>query len=147
MKSLEKWISAIHLFIGTGAIMGGTAALLNPVSPLGMSVEMMKKGPFTSFLIPGLILLLLPGAGNFVAAFIMYKKAQARGIISGTMGIVIVFWIVIQCFILESVGFLHALYFLLGTVQGLMAIAFVSRENMFRLNLVNKIVNGKSNLI
>jgi hypothetical protein len=142
MKILVRWITAIHLFIGTGAVIGGAAAVINPVSPLGMSVEMLKKGPFTSFLVPGLILLLLPGFGNFIAAFFMFRKAPCRGIISGMLGLIMVFWIVIQCVILESVGFLHVLFFLLGSAQGFLAFALLWNEDVFPVSLIKKAVKS-----
>lgn len=127
---LRKISIGLHLFIGTGAMAGGLAAVTNPESPMGITTDMLKNGPFENFLIPGLFLMLVLGMGNLLAAAFTLKEHKWWPYISGGMGDVLVFWIIIQCFILFAVAALHVIFFFLGALQGLLAVGVLYQKQM-----------------
>jgi len=139
-----KITAFFHGFIGVGAIAGGFAAIMNPNSPMGISVDMLKVSPFESFLIPGIILFGLIGLGNLGALLLFYKKPKGRGYGAGFMGGALICWIIVQCIMLQAVGFLHVLFFLFGVAQGIFAIFILYSKKQFPMPLILKII-GKLN--
>ncbi|HWR11552.1 MAG TPA: hypothetical protein VN445_07015 [Rectinemataceae bacterium] len=138
MKALRRLIAGIHIFVGIGALGGGLAALGNPAAPLGMSLDALKNGPFIDFFVPGLFLFLVIGLGNIVTAWVVLKKASYHGLASGVMGSIMVVWIVIQCWIMQSVIFLQALYFFIGAVQGFLALLLLYKEDEFPVDIARR---------
>ena len=136
MKALYRWMIALHILIGIGAAAGGLGAVMNPTSPMGMSTDALKSGPFKDFLVPGLFLLCVLGLGNWAAAVGLARKAPLHGIASGFIGAVMVAWIVIQCIIIQAVVPLHAIFFFLGALQGILAIVLLYCRNEFPLSVV-----------
>ena len=65
---MKKLLIFLHAFVGIGALFGGGGAVLNPNNPMGISVDVLKNSPFSNFLIPGIILLVVIGFGNLFAA-------------------------------------------------------------------------------
>lgn len=145
MKKLSGWIIGLHLFIGIGAIAGGSAAVLNPESPFGVPSEMLRNSPFSNYLIPGLFLLTFLGAGNLLASLLIFRKANPGGIFSGMLGICLILWILIQCYVLQSIGVLHIVFFLLGVIQALLAFVLLYKQNRFPANLLERYVQRLRN--
>ena len=91
---------------------------------------MVKEAPSKScfgfrgrgFTIPGIFLFFVIGLGNIIAGLLMPKKFKYQGYISGAFSTILVFWILIQCFILQSIAILHVIYFFIGCIQGLLSI-------------------------
>jgi len=132
---------SIHFFVGVGAFFGGLAAVLNPESPLGISPEVLKYGPFTDFFIPGLTLLIVIGLGNVLSGLLEIKKVPLASYFSGIMGAILIGWIVIQCYILQAIAGLHILFFLIGCLQGALALISLWITNQFPMNVVRKIIH------
>lgn len=135
----------LHFIVGLGAVAGGLGAILNPISPGGASTELLKNGPFETFLIPGLILFTLFGLGNLGALIWLlahWRKAERGGLIqgyvTGTLGAGLIIWIVVQCYMLQSVLPLHIIMFVVGAVQGLLAFKLLWDREAFPVNLIRQ---------
>ena len=144
MKYIRVAGISFHFFVGVGAFFGGLAAVLNPISPLGISPDVLKLGPFTNFLIPGLTLLVVIGLGNMLAGVLVIKKVSFASYFSGVMGAILVGWIVIQCYILQSIVGLHIIFFLIGCIQGALALISLWITNQFPMNIVKKLLSVKT---
>ncbi|MFW5800759.1 MAG: methyltransferase [Spirochaeta sp.] len=118
MKYLHKALVILHWFVGTGAVFGGLAGVLDPTgASVGIDASILQRGPFTDFLIPGLFLLLVLGAGNIaVGIYLLRRKNHMSGLLSMGMYTVLVMWIIAQVYImgLEHAVWLHWLYLGLG---------------------------------
>ena len=136
MKVLYRTLFFLHALIGIGAMAGGMAPILDPVSPIGISVDALKNSPFDNFLIPGIILFTVIGLGNVIGAVTTCFKSKYQGYISGTLGGALVIWIVVQCIMLRAVVFLHVLFFILGIIQAALAVVILFNKRMFPANLV-----------
>ncbi len=128
MKRTAAVLQGIHWFVGIGAIAGGIAALVNPLNPMGVGAEALEHAPFDTFLIPGLFLLIVLGAGNCLGALTGIRYPQWRGYLAAAFGAVLVLWIVIQCIMLRSVVLLHVLYLLIGVFQSAMGLKLMRRN-------------------
>ena len=123
MRITDKISIITHFFVGTGALAGGTAAIVNPYDPMGVnSGELLKYAPFSDFLLPGLILFAIIGLGNITAGFMLFTKWTIRPITSGFFAVTLIFWIVVQCVILQSIAVLHVIFFMTGIFQGILSL-------------------------
>ncbi|WP_017471458.1 hypothetical protein [Amphibacillus jilinensis] len=114
----KKWrLVLLHFWVGIGALAGGTPAMLDPFNPMGMPADALVNGPFNSFLIPGLFLFLVIGGGNIVTGILIMRKWIFYSYTSVLMGVILCLWIIIQCYVLSDVVFLHLLFFVIGAVQ------------------------------
>lgn len=107
------------------------AAILNPEAPMGMSVSSIPQFPFQSFLVPGIILFGLIGLGNIAATAPLFLKRRWAGDSSGAMGSALMIWIVVQCVMLGTVVGLHVIFFVIGAVQGCLALAMTMIEGVW----------------
>lgn len=140
MKKLYRWITGFHIYIGIGAAAGGSAAVFNPYSPMGMPLELLESSPFHNYLIPGFFLFSVLGLGNMAVSVYVLKRLAYHGVLSGTMGIILMLWILIQCYFLQSLGILHIIYFCFGAIQGLLAFVLLYRQNDFPVNILRKMI-------
>ncbi|MCL2321083.1 MAG: hypothetical protein FWC47_03130 [Oscillospiraceae bacterium] len=131
MKIVYRTSIIIHLLVGIGAMSGGFAAISNPNSPLGMSVDALKNSPFSNFLIPGIFLFCFIGLGNIFGAFMFCFKSKFQGYISGILGGGLALWIIIQCIMLSTVVSLHVIFFIIGLIQGVLALILLYDKGMF----------------
>ena len=144
MKMIYRLQLVIHLVVGLGALAGGYGAVSDPYAPMGIPAAALEKGPFTSFLVPGLFLLVVLGLGNLVSAFLAAKKSRLSGYASGAMGAALAAWIVVQCWILQSIVALHVAFFAVGAVQGLLALALLWLRGDWPLGLLKERLAAKS---
>lgn len=142
MKFRRKLFVFLHFFIGIGAMAGGTAAILNPEAPLGMSAAQVLSGsPFTSFLIPGIVLFCFIGLCNIAAGVLVLMRFRFQAYTSGFMACGLVGWIVIQCIILGSIHILHGIYFFLGVFQGLLSLCYLIEDDLFPAQYLARFVS------
>lgn len=135
MNEGKKEIAFLHYIIGIGAVFGGLVALLQPNGPLGISTDVLEGSPFNNFLIPGLVLFGFIGLGNCFSGILAWRGSKLTGMISGFFGCGLMIWIMVQCWILGDVVFLHVLYFILGLVQGLLGARMMMRKRQFPFSL------------
>ena len=117
MRVVYRLLFALHLFVGLGAVVGGLAAIINPQEPLGMPVELLNNSPFNNYLIPGIILFTIIGLGNVISAFMFRFKLRFQGYISSVFSWALGIFIVVQCMMLNTVHFLHIIFFVIGLVE------------------------------
>lgn len=144
MKALSRWMIGLHFFIGFGAVAGGTAAVINPYSPMGITTEALKSGPFDNYLLPGIFLMVILGFGNLSAAVLGLTGKKHWVVITGFLGCVLMAWIALQCLILWSIGVLHIVFFVLGMVQALLALIYLYRTNQFPINIIREKIEMRS---
>ncbi|SHJ16317.1 hypothetical protein [Lutispora thermophila] len=131
--------STILCFVGIGALFGGAIAIIDPYEALlGISTELLKKGPFSNFLIPGLFLFIVIGLGHLLSFWFVKRKMKFHPYLSGAMGCILMAWIVIQCYILETINILHVIYFAIGVIEGLVSLYMLVKLRLFPFDKGNK---------
>ena len=125
--------------MGIGALFGGAIAIIDPYEALlGISTELLKKGPFSNFLIPGLFLFIVIGLGHLLSFWFVKRKMKFHPYLSGAMGCILMAWIVIQCYILETINILHVIYFAIGVIEGLVSLYMLVKLRLFPFDKGNK---------
>ena len=129
MKNIEKICVAIHLFTGLGALAGGAAAISDPLKPLGLeAAQALQYSPFDNFFIPGLLLFGIIGLGNLYAALSFFRNIKLKFFISGFFASALIIWIIVQCIMLRTVIALQVIFFIIGTIQGLLALFLLHKR-------------------
>lgn len=136
MEKVCRLLFGLHAFVGIGAIAGGLAAIINPVEPLGMTVETLRNSPFNNYLIPGIILFTVIGLGNVFSAVMIRHKSKFQGYISSVFSWALLIWIVVQCIMLNAIAFPHVLFFLIGLVEAVLSMIIVFKQRLFPTNLI-----------
>ncbi|MEZ4621512.1 MAG: hypothetical protein R2867_39255 [Caldilineaceae bacterium] len=64
-KNVFNGLGILQVFIGIGAVAGGLGLALDPSgASLGTPLELLEETPFTTFLIPGIVLFTVNGLGT-----------------------------------------------------------------------------------
>ncbi len=128
MKKLYSFQLAFLCIVGIGALFGGMMAIINPY---GIPIEILKRGPFTNFLIPGLFLFFVIGIGHLTAFIFVRNKLKYHAYLSGGLGCILMAWIVIQCYILQAIQYLHVIFFLIGLIESVTALFMLIKLRLF----------------
>lgn len=129
-RPLVVWLLIVLQFLlGFGAfVSGGMLVAVPDGSLMQMPLSMLQYSPFSNFLIPGIILLLLLGLYPLAIAYALWRQPAWRlpellnpfkrlhwsWAASLSAGVIVLIWITMQVFLLRSVAFLHVLYFIWG---------------------------------
>ena len=126
-KRLANMLGSLQFFIGLGAVGGGLGLVLEPSGAnLGMTVEMLSHSPFSDYLIPGLVLLIVNGLGNIAGCISSFKLFHYAAEIALVLGSFLVAWILIQVYWIHTFHWLHGLYIILGIIE--LAIGLLLRK-------------------
>lgn len=143
MKKMHRVQLTLLCFVGVGAVFGGLLAISDPYGSLyGMPTELLRKGPFTSFLVPGIFLLVVIGLGHLIAFIFLKKNIWFHPYLSGIAGAILMIWIVIQCYMLQSVVMLHVLFFIIGIVECVLSAFILMKKNLFPFPQIMQLING-----
>jgi hypothetical protein len=109
-------------FIGTSAFLSGLVLIVQPDGNLfNMSTGLLTNTPFTTFLIPGIILSVVVGGTNLLAVVSHLKQQRNRYNQSILAGCMICSWITVQMLLIGVLHWLHFLYLGLGIMIVLIA--------------------------
>ena len=117
-KVLVTGLGVLQVFIGLGAVGGGLVLILDPGgSKLGIPVELLKNTPFSTYLVPGIVLLVVNGLGSLVGAAASFTRHRFAGETAMALGVFLVAWIMLQVYWFAGFHWLHALYLGLGLLE------------------------------
>lgn len=117
MKLTVKIIVIILLlFNGIGAFLGGYHLISDPTGgSLQMPLSFLEESPFTSYLIPGIVLFLVNGVFSFVTLFALWRKHSKASLLVMIQGVLLFGWIVVQMILLQVFNPpLHLSFLLIG---------------------------------
>ena len=117
-KGLTNGLGVLQAFIGLGAVGGGLALVLEPSGAnLGIPLEALENSPFSTYLVPGIVLIMVNGVGSLVGAAASFTRHRYAGETAMALGIFLVTWIVLQVYWFAAFHWLHALYLGLGVLE------------------------------
>jgi hypothetical protein len=98
-------------FLGVSAIGGGIPMILHPEgSPMFLPLDMLRYSPFHSFLIPGIVLLVANGLLSLWVLWLVLRHHRRYGLWVAFQGWVLLGWLLVECWMLREVMWLHYLY-------------------------------------
>ena len=117
-RNLARGLGILQVFIGLGAVGGGLTLILEPSgAKLGIPLEELENSPFSTYLIPGVVLLLVNGLGSLAGAAASFTRYKHAGEAAAALGAFLMAWIAIQVYWFSSIHWLHSFYFGLGVLE------------------------------
>ena len=112
-----RWIlAALCLVVGISAVFGGLGLVLRPDgSLLHMPLAVLEHSMFESFLVPGLLLLVVVGLGHLFAAWLVIRHSEHADITALGNGAVLITWIVAEMVLLQTMNALQIGTLAVGT--------------------------------
>jgi len=93
-KTLLALVLGLLLFLGITALVGGYLLISDPSGEaLQMPSELLNGTPFSSYLFPGIILLLTSGLSSLIIAWLTIKKVKNYPVWIILQGIVLLIWL------------------------------------------------------
>jgi hypothetical protein len=137
----------LQFLLGFGALVSGGLLVLAPDGSLiQMPLSMLKYSPFSNFLIPGILLSTFLGVYPLAVAYSLWRRPAWRWpeainpfkrlhwcwAASLSSGVILLIWITIQVLMLQSIAFLHILYFIWGWALILLTLTTNVRQQAMR---------------
>ncbi len=115
-KSLNLIGLIVLIITGLNALAAGFSMIVNPSgNDLGMSVNtVLQHSPFTSFLIPGLILFATIGVLSMITALSYFMKWKNHEFLIMLQGAILFGWIFFQVIFLQQFNWMHATFGIVG---------------------------------
>ncbi len=129
MKILNKITLFLNILTFITAI-GGSIYLIT-ATPKTMPYELLKYSPFTSFLIPGLILGIIVSGSNLLSVIIYFFNKRVWPVVEFITGVILCFWIICEYLIIKEFSWLQVVYLVMG-----LFIIFINFKKTYA-NLVN----------
>jgi hypothetical protein len=127
------WVGiGLQIFVGVMAVPIGLLMILDPNgSPVGIPNEWIADSPFGSYLLPGIFLLAVNGIGQLAGAVLAIMRQPFAPWVMGALGVGLIVWIGVQVLIIP-LSFLQPLIFVIGVVQGFVALFWLRRLGYLR---------------
>ena len=117
-KLLTIALGVLQIFIGITAVLGGLGLVSDPSgTKVAVSLELLKNSPFTNYLIPGLVLLIVNGVGNVLAGIVTFLRSRYTGNLAAFFGVFLTLYMAIEVWFIGLLNFSQPLYFILGVVE------------------------------
>ena len=118
------------LAAGLTAMGGGATLVARPDGSLtGASLSLLEHSPFSNFLVPGLLLLIVVGAGNTWSALLHLRRSDLAPMISSITGMGLVVWILVEAAMIRTFHPLQGGYLVLGLA--IVSLSLKSLRGMF----------------
>jgi|GEM_PF-97956 len=121
----------LQMLLGVGAVFGGLGLIIDPGGQLiRMPVSFLEQSPFSNFLIPGIILMIMLGVLPLIVVIGLVRKrpwkiAEKLNIFpdrhwswtySFYTGFILIIWITLQVYFVQRVGIIHVVYIFWGLI-------------------------------
>ncbi len=129
------WLAVVlELFTALGAIPVGIQLLTDTSgASVGFPDGWIEATPFGSYLLPGLYLLLVNGAGMLLLAALSVMRHWVAPWLTGILGTGLVIWIGVQLVVMPEFSFLQAIFGAIGVVLMGVSVAWLRRTGQLRL--------------
>jgi len=112
---------AVEAFVALTAFAGGIALMLGALIPdlsvvITPPAEFLENSPFSSYLVPGMVLALVLGGVHAIAFVLLLRRRPSALFAAATAGYGALIWIFVQMMVIPF-SFLQAVYFMAGAVE------------------------------
>jgi hypothetical protein len=109
-----------------GALSAGTGAVLAvAANGAGVPLEYLRNSPFSSYVIPGLILGVVVGGTQLAAAIALLARRRSALQLSAIAGFGLLIWIFVELAMMQQFSWLQAAYFIVGVLELVLVLALL----------------------
>jgi hypothetical protein len=117
-KIIRYALVVLQIFVGITAVLGGIGLVSDPSgTKMNVPLELLKNSPFTNYLIPGLVLLLVIGVGHVIGGIITFLRHRYSGNMAMLFGAFLALYMITEVWFIGLVNVSQPLYFVLGAVE------------------------------
>ena len=118
LSGIEGALSAIAAVISVAAVSFAVGLLSAPDgSKVNLNAEMLQRGPFDDFLIPGILLLVFVGGSSAVASVLVLAAHRYAWRASAVTGAIVVTWVTTRLAIMGFGSYFEPLVFAAGVAM------------------------------
>ena len=120
------FVRALIVLVVFGALSALVGAVLAiAANGAGVPLEYLKNSPFSSYLIPGLILGMVVGGTQLAAAIALLAKRDKALLLSAVAGFGMLIWIFVEVAMIQQFSWLQGAYFILGSLELILVFALL----------------------
>jgi len=135
-KLMAYFLGVIQAFIGITAIAGGLRLVSNPNGLPDFPIEWLINSPFSNYLFPGLVLLIVIGFGFVVSSMLNFLRKRHSGGMAALSGICLILYMIIEVWFVGLRNILQPLYFILGVIVLIIGLnLFKSTNKLFGIEV------------
>jgi hypothetical protein len=121
--SVYRGLVAVSLFQAVSAVGGGAGMVL--ADGLSMPKSLLADSPFSSFLLPGFILLVVVGGTQSIATLLLFTKRPSALVSSAVAGFGMLIWIIAEIAMIHSLTWAQLIYVVSGFLQLVFVLALL----------------------
>ena len=114
-----RWlILVMSTFVAVMAGINGVLTIINPTgTSIGMTAQMLQIGPFHSYLVPAIVLLVMIVGGNVAIISNLLRATESFSYLLMIVGLFQTSFIIVQLIMFGLLNWLHVIYLLYGIWQ------------------------------
>lgn len=126
-KTIRTLLIIVLAFLSLSGLGGGIGFVLDPSGEnVGVPNNLLDNVPFSTFLIPGLWLLIVYGIGSAVIIYGLVRRQSWAEMAGMLLGVVLIGWIIGQVILWGDPMWLQYLYFVVGVT--LVVLGYLARR-------------------
>jgi len=124
LQSTLNYVAIPLLLLNSlGAIFGGMLLMtFVDGSKLGLSLSLLLHTPFSDFFVPGLLLFCFNGLFSLLVLIALLFNWRKANLLLTAQGFVLISWIVIQIYLIETLFFLHYAFIAIGCIMTIIGV-------------------------
>ena len=135
MKFARNTAIVLLVFLGVTALAGSIPMMLHPHgNSTTLPLSTLANSPFRTYLVPGILLFLANGILAFGVLWIVIGRLSHHALLTAFQGGVLLVWLIVECWLLETVIWLH--YFYGAIAVSLIVCGFAMRREL------NSLISG-----
>ncbi|GAA3699794.1 hypothetical protein GCM10022204_15540 [Microlunatus aurantiacus] len=124
LRATLYWLLvSVTVFYALSAIGGGLGMVV--ADGLSMPKSLLAATPFTTFAIPGVILLLVVGGTQAWAAWLLIARHESALLWSTVAGFGMVIWIISEIYLIHAFTWIQSIYVIGGLLQLVLVLALL----------------------
>lgn len=124
LRAWSYWLLvSVAAFNALSAIGGGIGMIV--ADGLSMPKSLLADTPFTTFAIPGLILLVVIGGTQLFAAVLLLARRESALLFSAMAGFGMLIWIIVEIGLIHAFNWAQTIYLVSGLLQLVLVFALV----------------------
>ena len=122
-RTALRTLAGLAVFGAISAFVGATLAVA--ANGAGVPIEYLAQSPFSSYLVPGLVLGFVVGGTQLTAAVTLLTKRRSALLLSSVAGFGMLIWIFVELAIIRQYSCLQTAYFTFGVLELILVLALL----------------------